>query len=105
MTKLGYQRGSVEDAGFYNCYYKYFSGLDLSVIINFSGNCVPEENVTVALLALVFEKGRQRGLSRHELPIKDIPPILLAESYADYLKIAEACTIGFSSDWEKKLPW
>lgn len=105
MTKLGYQRGSVEDAGFYNCYYKYFSGLDLSVIINFSGNCVPEENVTVALLALVFEKGRQRGLSRHELPIKDVPPILLAESYADYLKIAEACTIGFSSDWENKLPW
>ncbi|HIE5768379.1 TPA: DUF4132 domain-containing protein [Proteus mirabilis] len=104
MTKLGYQRGSVEDAGFYNCYYKYFSGLDLSVIINFSGNCVPEENVTVALLELVFEKGRQSGLDRHKLAIKNIPPILLAESYAEYLKIADACA-GFSPDWEKKLPW
>ncbi|WIF73321.1 DUF4132 domain-containing protein [Proteus vulgaris] len=104
MTKLGYQRGSVEDAGFYNCYHKYFSGLDLSVIINFSGNCVSEENVTVALLELVFEKGRQSGLDRHQLAIKNIPPILLAESYAEYLKIADACA-GFSSDWEKKLPW
>lgn len=104
MTKLGYQRGSVEDAGFYNCYYKYFSSLDLSVIINFSGNCVPEENVTVALLELVFEKGRQRGLDRQKLAIKNIPPILLAESYAEYVKIADACT-GFSPDWEKKLPW
>lgn len=104
MTKLGYQRGSVEDAGFYNCYHKYFSGLDLSVIINFSGNCVPEENVTVALLELVFEKGRQSGFDRHQLAIKNIPPILLAESYAEYLKVADACT-GFSPDWEKKLPW
>lgn len=104
MTKLGYQRGSVEDAGFFNCYYKYFSTLNISIIINFSGNLVPEENVTVALLELVFEKGRQSGLDRYKLAIKEIPTILLAESYADYLKVAAICS-GFDANWEKKIPW
>lgn len=40
----------------------------------------------------------------NETSLKNIPPILLAESYAEYLKIADAYA-GFSSDWEKKLPW
>ena len=105
MTKLGYQRGSVEDAGFFYCYYKYFSSLNISIVIHFSGNGVPEENVAVALLELAFEKGRQSGFSKNKVNIKDIPSILLAESYADYLKISEACTAGFSPDWENKLPW
>lgn len=104
MTKFGYQRGSIEDAGFFNCYYKYFSSLNISTIINFSSNCVPEENVAVALLELVFETGRQTGLDRHKLAINDIPSILLAESYADYVNIADALS-GFDPDWEKKLPW
>jgi hypothetical protein len=36
--------------------------------------------------------------------LKNVPPILLAESYADYLKVADACS-GFDPEWEKKTPW
>lgn len=104
MTKFGYQRGSIEDAVFFNCYYKYFSSLNISAIINFSSNCVPEENVAVALLELVFETGRQTGFDRHKLAINDIPLVLLAESYADYVNIADALA-GFDPEWKKKLPW
>jgi len=33
-----------------------------------------------------------------------VPPVLLAEAYADYLAVAEACA-GFDAGWEKKMPW
>ncbi|WP_156292494.1 DUF4132 domain-containing protein [Serratia oryzae] len=104
LTKLGYQRGPAEDGGSFSHYYKYFSSLGCYVNIGFSGSFVPEENIPAVLFDLSFEQGQQSYWNRSNVPLKSVPPILLAESYADYLKVAEACT-GFDPEWQKKTPW
>ncbi|MNV86539.1 hypothetical protein D3C71_1805820 [compost metagenome] len=74
------------------------------MVIDFSGNVLPEKNVPAALKGLWFENTRARGRSNPALPLASVPPVLLAEAYADYLAVAQACT-GFNADWEKKMPW
>ena len=104
LTKMGYQRAPAEDGGSFNHYYKYFSSLNVYVNIGFSGSYVPEENIPAVLFDLSFEKNQQNYWDRNNLALQDVPPILLAESYADYLKVAEACS-GYDADWESKTPW
>ncbi|AOR62972.1 DUF4132 domain-containing protein [Pectobacterium wasabiae] len=104
LTKIGYQRAPAEDGGSFSHYYKHFSSLDLYVNIGFSGSYVPEENIPAVLFDLSFEKNQQNYWDRNNLALQDVPPILLAESYADYLKVAQACS-GFDADWENKTPW
>lgn len=104
LTKMGYQRGPAEDGGSFSHYYKFFSSLNYYVNIGFSGSYVPEENIPAVLFDLSFEKNQQDYWDRNNVELKDVPPILLAESYADYLKVAEACA-GFDPEWEKKTPW
>jgi len=60
--------------------------------------------VPAALKTLCFENSRVRGYTDRTIPLQDVPPVLLAEAYADYLSIAQACT-GYDPDWEKKMPW
>lgn len=104
VTKLGYQRASIEDGGSFDRYTKPYKQLGIDVEITFSGSYVPEENIPAVLYELAFSKKASRSWNNNELPIKEIPPILLAESYADYLKVA-AATSGFDPEWEKKTPW
>lgn len=104
LTKMGYQRGPAEDGGTFFHYYKHFSSLGLFVNIGFSGSYVPEENIPAVLFDLSFEKNQQNYWDHNNLALHDVPPILLAESYADYLKAAQACS-GFDPDWEKKTLW
>lgn len=104
VNKLGYQRASIEDAGSFDRYTKPFKQLGIHVQIVFSGSYVPEENIPAVLFELEFDKLGSRSWSSNSLPLSDVPPILLAESYADYLKVADACT-GFDPEWEKKTPW
>ncbi|WP_109420386.1 DUF4132 domain-containing protein [Proteus terrae] len=104
LTKMGYQRGPAEDGGSFSHYYKFFSSLNYYVNIGFSGSYVPEENIPAVLFDLSFEKNQQDYWGRNNVELKNVPPILLAESYADYLKVAEACA-GFDPEWEKKTPW
>ncbi|HGN1705126.1 TPA: DUF4132 domain-containing protein [Providencia rettgeri] len=104
LTKMGYQRGQAEDGGSFTHYSKHFVSLGFYVYIEFSGSYVPEENIPAVLYSLSFEKSQQSSWNRSYMELKDIPPILLAESYADYLKVADACA-GFDPEWEKKTPW
>ncbi|AHG20913.1 HEAT repeat protein [Chania multitudinisentens RB-25] len=104
LTKLGYQRGPAEDGGSFSHYYKHFSSLNYYVNIGFSGSFVPEENIPAVLFDLSFEKNQQNYWNRNNSQLQQVPPILLAESYADYLKVADACA-GFDPEWEKKTPW
>ncbi|WP_212742567.1 DUF4132 domain-containing protein [Rudaea sp. 3F27F6] len=104
LTKLGYQRAQAEDGGFFNQYLKEFSTAGVRIAIEFSGNSLPEENVPAALKALSFENIKVRGWSDRAFPLERVPPVLLAEGYADYLATAQAC-VGFDPDWEKKMPW
>ncbi len=104
MTKLGYQRAQAEDGGYFSHYFKEFASLGICVNIDFSGNTLPEENVPAILYGLYFESMQGKSWNRRTLPIDEVPAILLAEAYADYLSVAEAC-IGFDPDWKKKSPW
>ncbi|WP_265694063.1 DUF4132 domain-containing protein [Providencia rustigianii] len=104
LTKMGYQRGQAEDGGSFCHYSKYFASLDCYVYIEFSGSYVPEENIPAVLYSLSFDQSQKSSWNRSYLELKNVPPILLAESYADYLKVADACA-GFDPEWEKKTPW
>ena len=104
VTKLGYQRASIEDGGSFDSYFKPFSQIGLSAVIRFSGSYVPEENLAAVLYDLSFEKKNVRSWRDSGMNLADVPPVLLAETYADYLKVAEACS-GFDPEWQKKTPW
>lgn len=104
VNKMGYQRAQIEDAGSFDCYTKKFDQLGINVHIEFSGSYVPEENLTAVLYGLSFESQQHRSWNRVAMPLDQVPPILLAESYAEYLKLAEACS-GFDPEWQKKTPW
>ena len=102
-SKLGYERGEAMDAGYFNEYLKGFQSAGLLAVIEFSGNCLPEENVPAAMISLSFERysgGRRTGGS---VKLSDVPPVLLSECWNDYrLMVAKA---AFDENWEQKMPW
>ncbi len=104
FTKLGYQRSQAEDGGFFSQYTKEFASAGVRVVLEFSGNSLPEENVPAALKTLTFEDMRIKTWGEKALPLASVPPVLLAEAWADYLAVASACA-GFDADWERKMPW
>jgi hypothetical protein len=104
FTKLGYQRSQAEDGGFFSQYTKEFGSARVRVVLEFSGNTLPEENVPAALKTLAFEDMDVKTWGEGALPLAEVPPVLLAEAYADYLAVAHACA-GFDAGWEKKMPW
>jgi len=104
FTKLGYQRSQAEDGGFFSQYTKEFASVKVRVVLEFSGNTLPEENVPAALKTLTFEDMDVKTWGESTLPLAKVPPVLLAEAYADYLAVAQACA-GFDAGWEKKMPW
>ena len=101
-TKRGYQRGPGEDGGWFSEYLKSFTSVNIEAIITFTGNTLPEENIPAAVTTLSFRrlKSRRRGQS---VILTDVPPVLLAESYADYLAVA--ANGSFDVDWRKKAGW
>ena len=104
VTKLGYQRGQAEDGGVFEYYFKTFNSLGISAFIYFSGSYFPEENMPAVLYRLSFSKVKGRSWNSSDMPLQDVPPILFAECYADYLTVAAACR-GFDPEWQKKTPW
>ncbi|MDR2011697.1 MAG: DUF4132 domain-containing protein [Rhodanobacter sp.] len=104
FNKLGYQRAQAEDGGFFYEYTKEFSSVGARVVMEFSGNTLPEENVPAALKTLSFQSTKARGYGDRAMALSKVPPVLLAEAYADYLTVSHACT-GFDPEWEKKMPW
>ncbi|MFC4160658.1 DUF4132 domain-containing protein [Chitinimonas lacunae] len=104
FNKLNYLRGESWDSGFFCQYHKSFQAAGLRAVIEFSGNCLPEENVAVALKELYFERLDDKAYQPAKVVLSKLPPVLLAEVYADYHQIAAACA-GFDPEWEKKIPW
>lgn len=94
---LGYVRGETEDGGWFYNYRKSFQELSIVARLGFSGNGLPEENRTVALEKLSFE--RESGAT---MALGDVPPILLSECYRDLAAIAAEGT-GFDPDWQTKV--
>jgi hypothetical protein len=103
LTKLGYQRSSAEDGGFFTYYFKDFTSQGICVCIGFTGNTLPEENVAAAITELYFEKISGNRWNTKRLSIGEVPPVLLGEAYADY--VAAASVGVFDEGWKKKVPW
>lgn len=95
--KLGYTRGQAEDGGWFYVYQKRFPTLGLEAVIEFTGNGLPEENRTVALIHLSFASSGQHN----KIPLSTIPKVLLSECYGD-LRTLAADGSGFDAEWEKK---
>lgn len=101
--KLGYTRGAAEDGGWFHVYEKRFPTLGLEAVIEFTGNPLPEENRTVALLNLSFSAtgGSTQSWQRGKLALAKVPKVLLSECYNDLRLIASEGP-GFDPDWQKK---
>lgn len=102
-TRRGYRRGPGEDGAVFTTYSRSVAGLDLTVVLEFSGNTLPEEDRTVALAALRFERADRRRRTS-VVPLGEVPPVLLAEAYADLTHVAAGGT-GFDPDWRSKVQW
>lgn len=100
-SKLGYTRGQAEDAGVFVTYEKRFPTLGINSLIEFTGNALPEENRTVALLGLSFSRAGESGWHRSKMKLSEVPAVLLSECYHDMRSIA-AEGAGFDPDWERK---
>ncbi len=103
-TKLGYTRGGTEDGGWFYTYQKRFPTLGMSSVIQFSGNFLPEENRTVALTALCFQRHGHDGTGSSSMRLDDVPPVLLSEAYNDMRLLAGEGS-GHDPEWEKKVEY
>jgi Domain of unknown function (DUF4132) len=108
-AKLGYVRGGAEDGGWFYRYNKQFPTLGIEASIEFSGNGLPEENRTVALTSLSFQRtllkeGENRfgGFGPSRILLSEVPAVLLSECWNDMKSISAQGT-GFDPDWEKKV--
>ncbi len=97
FEKRGYIRGSAGESGYIRAYRKPFPDLDLDVEIGFTGVFVRGGNEAAALTKLCFKHAGENG--RH-LKIDAVPPVLLAEAYADYVAVAHACN-GYDDEWQR----
>ncbi|UWQ12323.1 DUF4132 domain-containing protein [Aliiroseovarius crassostreae] len=102
-TKLGYERGEALDGGYFNEYIKTFRSAGLCAVIEFSGNCLPEENVAAAQIHLEFAKLHGAGRRGRAVPLSEVPPVLLSECWNDYRDMVAKGS--FDPNWEKKMPW
>jgi hypothetical protein len=96
-TKRGYVRAPAEDGAWFGSYDKVYTGVRIEVSIQFTGSYVPEEQIPAAVTDLIFTRTSRRST---QIPLAEVPPILLAESYRDYLFVAEGGS--FDPAWETK---
>lgn len=102
--KLGYQRGTAMDAGWFFEYHKRFPTLALQASIEFTGNPLPETNRRVALTFLRFgrlDENTRYGRSPTPMRLAEVPSVLLSECYND-IRLIAAEGSGFDPEWEKK---
>ena len=105
-TRLGYTRGPTGDGGWFYEYEKTLAGLGLKVVLRFSGNGLPEENRTVALIGVHFSPiaSDSGGMlfDQPGIPLREAPSVLLSECYHE-LKTIAAAGSGYDPDWQRKV--
>lgn len=100
FRRLAYDPGPSEGGAIFTSYRKELGGME--AVIGFSGSALPEQLHPAALTTLHFH--RLEGPRRYRpVALAQVPPVLLAEAYADYLEAAAACD-GHDKDWRRKLP-
>ncbi len=96
--KRGYQR-VMRDSGGCHEYVKTFPSHGITATIWHTGSYAVDENLPLALKELKITKSGHRGPYR----LKDVPPVMLAECWADYHAVAAKGE--FDPEWEKISPW
>jgi hypothetical protein len=104
--KLGYIRGAGEDGGWFHTYSKSYPGLQLQAVIEFTGNSLPEESRTAALIQAYFvrqtpDQQEHSTWSHKPIKLRTVPKILLAETRGDLAALAAEGS-GFDPEWTKK---
>ncbi len=103
-NKLGYTRGQAQDGGWFYDYHKRFPTLGMEAILEFTGNGLPEENRTVAITSMKFERvatGDEAAQPGAKMSLGEVPVVLLSECWNDLRQIAGEGP-GFDPEWEKK---
>lgn len=95
LTKRGYKHDYIEDSECLDYYCKYYSNLNLYTIIQFSGRYISQDNISVERYYLSFRQ--KRIYTKPKIDANNIPPVLLAESFADYMAVANVSS-KFDSD-------
>ena len=93
----GYRRGPMRDENWFTEYVRPFPGTDLTAVLTFSGSFMPEQRVPCAtgVLELRHDGGRRA------VPLAEVPPVLLAECYADYRAVAALGS--YDPDWRERI--
>lgn len=99
-TRLGYTRGGAGDGGWFTSYVKRFPTLGLVAEVEFTGSPLPEEDRTVALRSLSFSRERPGVPGAEQLPLGDVPAVLVSECWHDVRQMAAQGT-GFDPEWQK----
>lgn len=95
-TKHGYTFGGEVSRSVLE-YVRTFSSLALTAVLNFASVRLPGQNPPSTVIGLAFRRGRR------EVPLTVVPPVLLAECYADYAALA---ALGaYDPDWKSKMPF
>jgi hypothetical protein len=102
MEKLGWFRGSVQDAGWIASYYKDFTDVGITAILTQQGNIgVGYYDENAALSELMFARAKtvtfgnymydepQKEADSRLIPFIDVPPIVYSEVMADLLFFKE----------------
>ena len=93
-TKRGCEHDAPVDGSWFDDYVKEFTSAGLSATIRFTGSYLPEDKITCATRDLTFRSGYRT------LSLSSVPPVRLAECYADYAALA---ALGaFDPNWENK---
>ncbi len=101
-NKSGYVRGETQDGGWFYTYRKRLPTLGIEATIEFTGNMMPEENRTVALKSLYFDRVGNEAVEAGRLSLGEVPPVLLSECWNDFRSMAGEGT-GFDPKWEKRI--
>ncbi len=102
LQARGYDRKAAEDGGWFYGYERSYPTLGLRAEIGTSGSPLPEESRLVALAHVAFFRTADGGMGGRSMPLRDVPPILLAETVA-HAREAAAMGTGFDPDWASKV--
>jgi hypothetical protein len=103
LKKRGYVRGEALDGGWFTEYVKIFPAAKIAVVLEFSGNSLPEENRGSTLLGVRFIRREADGAIHHGriLALREALRPLLMEAWNDYHACA-AKGSGFDPKWKEK---
>ncbi len=103
-TRHNWLMGQPQDAGIVGWIERPFPGSDLTAVLEINGVPATIDDTITAFERLYYVGPGGAGDRLRAVPLADVPPILLAETYSQALEIAAAGT-GYDPDYRKKLPW